>query len=115
MARAAAQKRKPQPPISVSSRDKIDEEIFKVLSGPSLNSNASVRRIEALGKRYGGLFYVRLLWTLAHVHLDERMAPIHWANIVERRDDLARKMESDIDVRVALVDYFLQTNKRLKH
>ena len=78
------------------------------LGAPELD--AELTRLEAT---HGGAVYSELLYLLAHLRFPGHQARSHWQQIVELREDMERRLGSSVDVRVALVAYFVQVNRML--
>jgi diguanylate cyclase (GGDEF)-like protein len=59
--------------------------------------------------------YVELIYLLSHLRFDVADACRHWRGIVEHRGNLEQRSGSRIDLRVALVSYFLQVNRQYEN
>ena len=80
------------------------------------NDLASPRFFEMLGrleKRHGGGVYVELLFILSHLRFTPEEARRHWDAIQKHRSTMRDKLQTAVDLRVALVSYFLEINKKL--
>jgi len=65
--------------------------------------------------RLGPTLYTRLLWELAHLRFDDEAAQRHWAAIEAVRATAAQRLQHPVDLRVALVHYFLEHRRTLKN
>ena len=80
------------------------------IGSPSLESE-----LEKLDREYGGDVYPELIHLLSHVHIDRVDARGHWRRIGEHRRSMEDRLGSAVDPRVALLDYFVAVDRRLKN
>ncbi len=80
------------------------------LDGPSLGAE-----ILALEKEYGEAVFAELVFLLSHLRFRATEARAHWEAILKHGDDIRKRLEMPVDVRVAMVSYFMHVNKKLEH
>lgn len=73
------------------------------------------RALESLEETFGQDVYSELLYVLAHLRMEPDEARKHWDNVLEVRRDLQELLGGPVDVRVALVHYFVNVNRTLKN
>ena len=73
------------------------------------------RELEALVERYGETVYAELIYLLSHLRFEPGEASVHWRAIVELRRGMQRRLEGRIDLRVALVSYFLEVHRQFEN
>lgn len=71
--------------------------------------------LEALVEQYQEAVYSELIYLLSHLRFEPHEAREHWQNIVELRRTMQRRLDSPINLRVALVSYFLEVHRRLEN
>jgi diguanylate cyclase (GGDEF)-like protein len=78
-----------------------------------LASEHLVPRIRALEQRHGKAVYSEVLHLLAHLRFDAAEAEDHWERIFQHRLAMRERLAAPVDLRVALLDYFVQVNRKL--
>ncbi len=73
------------------------------------------RSLAALVEQHQEVVYSELIYLLSHIRLEPAEASVHWQNIVELRRTMQQRLGSPIDLRVALVSYFLEVHRRLEN
>ena len=68
-----------------------------------------------LTRAYGDAVYPELIHVLSHLRFEPAEAKQHWNQILAHRDDMQQRQGSTVDLRVALVSYFVQVNRKLKN
>ena len=68
-----------------------------------------------LQSRYGDHLYTELIYLLSHLRFETDEAKVHWQRIAQHRDSLQEKLGTRVDVRVALLSYFVDVSKKLKN
>jgi diguanylate cyclase (GGDEF)-like protein len=71
---------------------------------------AGLKRLE---KTYGDDVYAELLFLLSHLRFSADEARGHWDRILEHRATMGERLGSPVDLRVALIHYFLEVNRQL--
>jgi len=65
--------------------------------------------------RYGDHLYTELIYLLSHLRFEPDEAKVHWQRIAQHRDSLQEKLGTRVDIRVALLSYFVDVSKKLKN
>jgi len=73
------------------------------------------KRIVQLEKKYGADVYRNLLYVLSHLDFPPSRAKKHWCRVLELWEELERATKSRLDLRVAVLHYFLRIQKKLKN
>lgn len=63
----------------------------------------------------GATFYRSLLHALTHLDFSEEEAHDHWKRISAHRVEMSRKMNRPVSFRVAMIDYFLEINRKIEN
>ena len=72
--------------------------------------DAALRRLE---QQHGVAVYAELIHLLSHLRFTPEDAKGHWNMIIEHRDRMGRCLGKEVDLRVALVSYFVEVNRQL--
>jgi diguanylate cyclase (GGDEF)-like protein len=80
------------------------------LRGPSLSP-----RLGELARRHGALVYGELIYLLSHLRFPPAEAREHWERVLARRGWMQDRLGQDVDLRVALVSYFVEVARKLKN
>ena len=59
--------------------------------------------------------YSELLYLLSHIRFEEAEAERHWREIIRHRQAMEEGLDSEVDLSVALVSYFVQVNRQLQN
>jgi len=101
--------------MSENQQVTIIEQVGKLLGRGPLERQAFVRDVAVLADRYGDEVYSVLLHTAVHLEFSPRAALKHFGEVVDYWERLCLDTGRDVDFRVALLDYFLTINKRIKN
>jgi len=71
--------------------------------------------VRSLERDHGTAVYAELLYLLSHLRFPAEEAKPHWERILEHQRSMQRQLGSVVDLRVALVSYFVQVNRQLKN
>jgi diguanylate cyclase (GGDEF)-like protein len=80
-----------------------------------VNDEVLDRELGMLTEEYGGAVYSELIYLMSHLRFEPDEAKEHWTSIVELRRSMQRRLDSPIDLRVALVSYFLEIHRKLEN
>jgi diguanylate cyclase (GGDEF)-like protein len=94
---------------------KIQSEVNKLLLKESRNTKRLGHKVELLEERFGDDIYPSLLYTTAHMEFSSKTAKKHWKEILCHWRQMCGHVKREIDFRVALLDYFVDVNKRIKN
>ncbi|GMQ84107.1 MAG: hypothetical protein BMS9Abin06_0864 [Gammaproteobacteria bacterium] len=90
-------------------------EIGKLLRQESVARDGFAQKVTDIAKQYGDDVYCDLLFTAVHLEFGKRAARKHFHDVVMHWGELGAQTGRDIDFRVALLDYFLTINKRIRN
>ncbi len=85
-----------------------------LLSGKGSDHELEVE-LAALVDRYQDQVYAELIYLLSHLRFEPGEAKEHWQRIGELRRTMQGRLGSAIDLRVALVSYFLEVHRRFEN
>ena len=71
--------------------------------------------LAALEREYGTTVYTELLFLMAHLRFEPAEALCHWRGILDLRDSMEDRLGAPVDVRVALVSYFVHVSRKLQN
>ncbi len=91
------------------------EALFKVLYGPELEAGGLDGRVRELEERYGDEVYAELIHLLSHLRFPAVEAKECWRQILAHQSLMARGVGAPVDLRVALVSYFVEVNRQLRN
>lgn len=74
--------------------------------------DAELQKLEGI---YQDVVYMELIHLLSHLRFEPKEAKRHWQCIVQHRDAMQKHLGSSVDVRVALVSYFVQVSRKLQN
>jgi len=92
-----------QPGLNAELLESLYELLYRVDPGsPNL-----VNGLNALEAKYGEAVYSDLLYLLSHLAFPADEARRHWQRVLEHRDSMQHRLGGTVDLRVALVSYFV--------
>jgi diguanylate cyclase (GGDEF)-like protein len=89
--------------------------VAEVVSRLEVPAGDMQKALKSLEETYGQDVYSELLYVLAHLRMEPEDARNHWDNVLEARRELQELLGKPVDVRVALVHYFVNVNRTLKN
>lgn len=93
--------------------DRLRGELLQLLAEDAHNTERLLGRLDAITRESGVGAHAALLLILTHLAFDEDQARQHWQAILTHRRELSAQLGRDVRVRTALLDYFLNINRRL--
>lgn len=93
----------------------IQTAINKLLLRDSRDTGRFHQKVENMQERFGDAIYASLLFTTAHLEYQKRTARRLYREVLEHWEKMRLRMKREIDFRVALLDYFIDINKRIKN
>ena len=94
--------------------EKMKAKIISLIAENELNKQFFTEQITKLSTPpHNKNFYSGLLELFIHLTIEEEEAKVQWNKILENYDYLNSKLDHDIGIRVAMVDYFVNSNKLL--
>ncbi len=95
---------------------RLEEQIVRLLEATGASKGSEFfESIEKLASRVGDAVYVSLLHTLTHLDFSPGQAREHWYHIKTHSKELTSKIGRATDFRVALLDYFVEINRKIKN
>ncbi|MEW6267131.1 MAG: diguanylate cyclase [Thermodesulfobacteriota bacterium] len=89
--------------------------LVEYLSDEHRTLSMNPREWDQLEKHFGEKVYSEILYLLTHLKLEPEMARIHWYNILAHREAINAGMGRDVGLRVAICDYFINIQPKLKN
>lgn len=74
-----------------------------------------VEKISKSNKEDSKCIYRDLLKIFTHLDFDTGEAKVHWLNIFNHKVALAKKLRRAVPLRVAMLDYFIKVNRKLRN
>ncbi len=74
-----------------------------------------LNKLTQLEQRYGDLFYPAIFEVLTYTHFKTAEAKKHWQKVIDHLTVLEKNCKREVGIRVAILDYFTNVNKRLKN
>jgi diguanylate cyclase (GGDEF)-like protein len=71
--------------------------------------------MKAIEKKWGPDAYTVLLFVLTHLEFSAERARDHWERILKQWDELSETVPGPVDLRVAVLQYFLGAQKKLRN
>lgn len=72
-------------------------------------------RLGDLERTYKDTVYSELIYLLSHLRFEEAEARTHWSRILAHCASMRKSMRAPVDLRVALVSYFVEVSCKLKN
>lgn len=90
-------------------------EINKLLIQCSRDSETFADRVDRLAKKYSNDIYPQLIFVTAHLEFGVQTAKKHLQEVLRHWQSMQNNLKRDIDFRVALLDYFVDVNRKIKN
>jgi len=91
----------------------LKEQLLQLLAEDTRNAERLLARLDAISKESGIGAHSALLLILTQLAFDEDDGRAHWEAILAHRHTLSLAVGRDAGLRVAVLDYFMNVNKRL--
>lgn len=91
----------------------LKEQLLQLLVEDTRNTERLLERLDAISKESGVGAHAALLLILTQLAFDEDEAREHWESILAQRHTLSLTLGRDAGLRVAVLDYFMNVNRRL--
>jgi diguanylate cyclase (GGDEF)-like protein len=101
--------------ITREQADQLKDQLVEVLAEDASNADRLLARLDQISLETGIEAYSALLLILTQLAFSEEEAREHWEAILGHRHELSLKLGRDVGLRVALVDHFMNVNRRLVH
>ena len=99
--------------ITLDEAERYKEELLAVLKEDAHNEERILKRLDQIRTQSGLQAYAALLLILTHLAFDESEARRHWESILKHRHTLSDKLQRQVGLRVAVLDYFVNINRQL--
>jgi diguanylate cyclase (GGDEF)-like protein len=100
-------------PIALSSA--VADRIIDLLEPGAVDPDGWRRTMCALEEESGLEVYTVLLFVLSHLEFAGEKAREHWGRILRQWEELNRTVPGKVDLRVAVLQYFLRSQKKLRN
>ena len=94
---------------------KLAEVLYEFLRTSDLRPDELNPKLQELERQHDASVYSELINLLCHLRFEPDEAREHWRAITEHRESMEERLGSFVDVRVALIDYFVRVNRQLKN
>jgi diguanylate cyclase (GGDEF)-like protein len=91
----------------------LKDQLLQLLAEDTRNTERLLARLDAISKESGIGAHAALLLILTQLAFDEADGRAHWEAILAHRHALSLALGRDTGLRVAVLDYFMNVNKRL--
>jgi diguanylate cyclase (GGDEF)-like protein len=91
------------------------ERLLELLHRGKPGSGSFDRELKNLEQQYHEAVYAELLYLLSHLRFEPAEARRHWDRILQHHEEMQRRLGSPVDLRVALVSYFVEVDRRLEN
>ena len=99
--------------ITREEADRLRDQLLEVLAEDAHNTERLLSRLDSITQETGIGAHAALLMILTRLAFDESEARTHWEAILRHRHSLSLGLGRDVGIRVAVVDYFINVNRRL--
>jgi diguanylate cyclase (GGDEF)-like protein len=93
----------------------IAERIIALLEEGSTDPGEWERRMKRLERSRGTSVYVVLIFVLTHLDFTPARAREHWGRVLRQWRKLNQTLSPPVDLRVAVLHYFIRTQKKLRN
>ncbi len=94
---------------------KLAEVLYEFLDSSDLRPEELNPKLQELERQHDASVYSELINLLCHLRFEPDEARQHWRAIGEHRESMEKRLGTLVDVRVALIDYFVQVNRQLNN
>jgi diguanylate cyclase (GGDEF)-like protein len=99
--------------ITLEEAARYKDELLGILQEDAHNEERILRRLDQIRTQSGIQVYAALLLILTSLPFEEGEARRHWEAILKHRRSLSQKLQRDLGLRVAVLDYFVNVNRQL--
>jgi diguanylate cyclase (GGDEF)-like protein len=92
---------------------RLKDQLLQLLDEDTRNTERLFARLDAISKESGVEAHAALILILTQLAFDEADARAHWEGILAHRHALSLALGRDTGLRVAVLDYFMNVNRRL--
>jgi diguanylate cyclase (GGDEF)-like protein len=91
----------------------LKEQLLELLAEDTRNAQRLLGRLDEISRETGIEAHAALILILTQLAFDEAEARAHWEGILAHRHALSLALGRDAGLRVAVLDYFMNVNRRL--
>jgi diguanylate cyclase (GGDEF)-like protein len=91
----------------------LKDQLLQLLAEDTRNTERLFARLDAISKESGIEAHAALILILTQLAFDEAEARAHWEGILAHRHAFSLSLGRDAGLRVAVLDYFMNVNRRL--
>jgi diguanylate cyclase (GGDEF)-like protein len=91
------------------------EDLHALLATLDREPDSLAEDVRELERLHGEDVYSELIYLLSHLSFPACQARPHWQLIVQHRASMQEKLGQKVDLRVALVSYFVEVNRQLRN
>jgi diguanylate cyclase (GGDEF)-like protein len=99
--------------ITLEEAGRYKDELIGILQEDAHNEERILKRLDQIRTQSGIQVYAALLLILTSLPFEEAEARRHWEAILRHRKTLSQKLQRDVGLRVAVLDYFVNANRQL--
>jgi diguanylate cyclase (GGDEF)-like protein len=99
--------------ITREEASRLKDQLLELLAEDTRNTERLFARLDAISKESGIEAHAALILILTQLAFDEADARLHWEGILAHRHALSLALGRDTGLRVAVLDYFMNVNRRL--
>ena len=90
----------------------LSERLYRLFYRRAEDGSDLTGRIESLLAQYGDAVFSELIFMLSHLRFRPAEAREHWHGILAHQERMAAGVGTSVDLRVALVSYFVDINRQ---
>jgi len=99
--------------ITRDEADRLRGELLSVLEEDARNTERLTGRLDSITEESGIGAHAALFLILTHLPFEEEDARGHWQAVLAHRREMSRVLGRDAGIRVAVLDYFMNVNRKL--
>lgn len=92
----------------------LAERLCALLYKADLDTGDLERELLRLDGTFGDETYAELIFLLSHLRFAPQEARRHWRQLMAHRVSMAERLGTSVDLRVALVSYFIEVDRRIE-
>jgi len=98
-----------------SGDTRLLEALHAIVHRDDIGLDALPAELDELARLHGAPVHGELIYLLSHLRFAPDEARRHWDRILAHRESMRSKLAQEVDLRVALVSYFVEVARKLKH
>ena len=99
--------------ITANEVERVKGELLALLDEDTHNEERILHRLSQIHAETGIQIHAALLLILTRLQMEEEEARVHWNAILQHRINLITRIGREVSLRVAVLDYFLNVNRKL--